>query len=235
MKYIYSTLKINLLFFYLLYIKIISITSANNNANKKKSDMCTLTRKPSQDPFPSLSKCYKYNNEACCMSVHDDFIDGKVSEILSSSCIRKYIEFENLMCFGCHPLESSYIENNGTTKIIRICKSFALNLWNGAESENKNYETLNQPTTIFDNCGFKIDYGDLVNLTNESYIIPSEKFQNISHFFKHIKIPFYEDYEIVIQNVTNDYCYNNSVYMNNIIIKNYLFAFLILYIFSFIL
>ena len=235
MKYIYSTLKINILFFYLFYTKIISITSANKNAIKKRSDRCTLTRKPSQDPFPSLSKCYKYNNEACCMSVHDDFIDSTINDILSSSCIRKYTEFENLMCFGCHPLESSYIEINGTQKIIRICKSFALNLWNGAESENKDYETLNKPTAIFDNCGFKVVYEGLDTLTDEHYIIPSEKFQNISHFFKFIKIPFYEDYEIVIQNVTDDYCYNISFYMNNNKIKNYLLAFLILLIFSFIL
>ena len=233
MKYIYSTLKINILFFYLFYTKIISITSANNNAIKKRSDRCTLTRKPSQDPFPSLSKCYKYNNEACCMSVHDDFIDSTINDILSSSCIRKYTEFENLMCFGCHPLESSYIEISNNTKIIRICKSFALNLWNGAESENKDYETLNQPTTIFDNCGFKTDYGGLDNLTNEHYIIPSEIFPNISYFFEFIKIPFYEDYKIVIQNVTDDNCYNYSFYMKT---KNYyLLAFLIVFIFSFIL
>ena len=233
MKYIYSTLKLNSLFFYLLYIKIISITIAKNNVIKKKSDMCTLTRKASQDPFPSLSKCYKYNNEACCMSVHDDFIDSTINDILSSSCIRKYTEFENLMCFGCHPLESSYIEISNNTKIIRICKSFALNLWNGAESENKDYETLNQPTTIFDNCGFKTDYGGLDNLTNEHYIIPSEIFPNISYFFEFIKIPFYEDYKIVIQNVTDDNCYNYSFYMKT---KNYYFlAFLIVFIFSFIL
>ena len=233
MKYIYSTLKINSLFFYLFYIKIISITTAKGNVIKKKSDMCTLTRKQSQDPFPSLSKCYKYNNEACCMSVHDDFIDSTINDILSSSCIRKYTEFENLMCFGCHPLESSYIEISNNTKIIRICKSFALNLWNGAESENKDYETLNQPTTIFDNCGFKTDYGGLDNLTNEHYIIPSEIFPNISYFFEFIKIPFYEDYKIVIQNVTDDNCYNYSFYMKT---KNYyLLAFLIVFIFSFIL
>ena len=232
MKSIYSILKIHLFFIYLLYTKIITITTATlskTNINKKKSDNCTLTRKPSQDPFPSLSKCYKYNNEACCMSVHDDYIDSKISEILSPSCIRKYSEFENLMCFGCHPLESLYID--ATAKIIRVCKSFALNFWNGPDKET-DFETLNHPTTIFDNCGFKVDFGDLSNITNESFIIPSEKFNNFSHFFEHIKIPFYENYKIVIQNETNEYCYNYSLYIKN---KFYLFISMIFFIFSFIL
>ena len=225
MKYILKEIKIKLIFSFLLLSKLNIIISANTDKSKSSGN-CTLTRKPSQDPFPSLSKCYKYNNEACCMSVHDDYIDGEINKILSESCIRKYSEFENLMCFGCHPLESNYIDKDN--KIIRICKSFAVNLWDGPDSEN--YEALNKPTTIFDNCGFKVDYGDLENLTNESYIIPSEKFHNFSHFFDHIKIPFYEDYTVEIQDETNENCYNYSLY-----IKNCLLCFiLLLFIFSFI-
>ena len=139
------------------------------------------------------------------------------------------------MCFGCHPLESLYIEDNNITKKIRICKSFALNFWNGPESERKDYDTLNHPTTIFDNCGFKVDYEGLSSLTNEKYIIPSEKFGNFTEFFKYINIPFYEDYEIEIQNETDEYCYNFSLYIKDIKIKDYLLAFMILFIFHFIL
>ena len=81
MKYFLNHLFIS----FSLLIKLVS--SQNDNTN---SDVCTLTRQKSSDPFPSLSKCYKYNNEACCMSVHDDYIENYVSSILSPSCIRKY-------------------------------------------------------------------------------------------------------------------------------------------------
>ena len=225
MKYNLKKIKINLIFSFMLLSKINIIISASNT-KAQKSGNCTLTRKPSQDPFPSLSKCYKYNNEACCMSVHDDYIDETINTILSPSCIRKYTEFENLMCFGCHPLESNYIDN--VNHIIRVCKSFAANLWNGADSND--YEALNKPTTIFDNCGFKNNNGEFKILTNEKYIIPSEKFDNFTHFFKYIRIPFYESYDIEIQDVTDENCYNYSLYINN-----YLFCFiLLLFIFSFI-
>ena len=195
-----------------------------NNQNKPKADSCTLTGKESKDPFPSLSKCYKYNNEACCMSVHDDYIDQYVASILSPSCIRKYTDFENLMCFGCHPLESKYTgeytitmnDTNTTIKTIRICRSFALTLWDSPESSN--YEALNNPTTNFDNCGFKTDLDELKNISNgKNYILPSEKFHNFSDFFNYIKIPFYEDYEIQIQNETDDNCYNYSLYINSVL------------------
>ena len=185
MKYSLKKLKINLIFSFLLLSQINIIISVNND-KAQKSGNCTLTRKSSQDPLPSLSKCYKYNNEACCMSVHDDYIDEQIGNILSPSCIRKYTEFENLMCFGCHPLESNYIDKEN--KIIRICKSFATTLWDGPDSEN--YEALDHPTTIFDNCGFKVVYEGLDTLTDEHYIIPSEKFQNISHFLHIFNIKF---------------------------------------------
>ena len=209
MKYFLNHLFIS----FSLLIKLVS--SQNDNTN---SDVCTLTRQKSSDPFPSLSKCYKYNNEACCMSVHDDYIENYVSSILSPSCIRKYTDFENLMCFGCHPLESKYIGRDKDNKpFIRICRSFALSLWDSPESSN--YDALNHPTYNFDNCGFKIDLEELGKLARtEKYIIPSEKFHNFSEFFEYIKIPFFEDYRIEIQNETNENCYNYSLYINSFIL-----------------
>ena len=227
MKYInYKNLNLIFTIFILIKINIISTKNTTKaNTKTQKSDRCTLTKKGSQDPFPSLSKCYKYNNEACCMSVHDDYINDYVESILSSSCIRKYPEFENLMCFGCHPLESNYIDTD--KKIIRVCKSFAESLWNNSESENIN--TLDYPTTIFDNCGFKVELDSLIEKTNGSlYIIPSEEFLNFSDFFEYIKIPFYEDFKIVIQEETNDTCYNNSFN-----IKSSLLSYIFILIFSF--
>ena len=66
--------------------------------------------------------------------------------------MRKYTELEELMCLGCHPYESQYIDRDTTT--LYICNSFAYKLWNASSVEE-----LEQPTRKFDNCGFKIsDY-----------------------------------------------------------------------------
>ena len=184
-----------------------------------KSNQCTLTNQPSRDPFPSLSKCYKYNNEACCLSVHDEIIDDYINDLLSSSCIRKYPLFENLMCLGCYPLEFKYIttktEGDKTIKQIRICKSFAKSLWNATSDDG-----LNRNTTIFDNCGFKVSESiseilenKTKNIRSDKYIIPSETFDNFSDFFTYIKIPFYEDYDIVLQDNTDENCYNKSYFL----------------------
>lgn len=194
-----------------LFLDIIFVIRNINGQSRS----CTLTHRPSQDPFPSLSKCYKYNNEACCLSVHDDYISGYIDNLLSPSCIRKYTDFENLMCLGCHPLEYKYLGNEtdeygNVTKYIRICKSFADSLWNSSDSEY----SLDKPTYVFDNCGFKVDAFENFNRFEDySYIIPSEEFHNFFEFFEYIKIPFYEDYEIRIQNVTDDNCYNYSFFI----------------------
>ena len=170
-----------------IYILFLIITKI-----KSDIDNCTLTRKPRADPFPSLLKCYKYNNDACCLSVHDDYIESYINQILSAPCVRKYPLFEILMCFGCHPNENKYIANN----TIRICRGFAEEFWGG---------DLN-------GSGFKVEIDSLTKskFENLSYIIPSEAFLNFYDFFEYIKIPFYEDYIITIQEETNDYCYNNS-------------------------
>ena len=197
--------------FFSLFINIIFTISNINGV----SGVCTLTRRPSQDPFPSLSKCYKYNNEACCLSVHDDYISGYIDSLLSPSCIRKYTDFENLMCLGCHPLEYRYLgnetnEDGNVTKFIRICKSFAESLWNSSDSEN----SLDKPSYVFDNCGFKVEaFEGKDRFKGYSYIIPSEEFHNISEFFEYITIPFYDEYQIRIQNETDDNCYNYSFFI----------------------
>ena len=177
-----------------IYLLILIITILKSDV-----DNCSLTRKPRADPFPSLLKCYKYNNDACCLSVHDEYIDTVINQILSVPCVRKYPLFEILMCFGCHPNENKYI--NGST--IKICRSFAEAFWGG---------DLNSPTTIFDQCGFKVETKLLTKskFGNLTYLIPSEAFQNFFDFFEYIKIPYYESYNITIQDETNDYCYNND-------------------------
>ena len=166
-------------------------------SNKSKSDHCTLTEKPSKDPFPSLVKCYKYNNEACCMSVHDDYISNYISTLLTDPCLRKYSEFEDLMCLACHPLESNYVDP--TNKKIRICEDFAMRLWNASEEDE-----LNKPTDIFDNCGFKSDNFEI----DDKFIIPSKHWDNFTHFFTDIRVPLFEDYDLTLINNDEGQCYN---------------------------
>ena len=173
----------------------------------KTDDNCTLTRKTRADPFPSLLKCYKYNNDACCLSVHDEYIDKVINQILSAPCVRKYPLFEILMCFGCHPNEMKYINitesGSEKNKTIRICRSFAEEFWGG---------DLDSPTTIFDQCGFKVETKELTEskLKDHAYLIPSQVFKNFYDFFEYIKIPYFEEYNITIQDETNDNCYNNN-------------------------
>ena len=211
MKFLYSEKNIFLLILFIIRIK----SDDDNN--------CTLTRKPRADPFPSLLKCYKYNNEACCLSVHDDYIDTYISSLLSPSCIRRYPLFEILMCFGCHPNERKFI--NITTKEIRICKEFAKELWR--ENEGQKDIDLNSPSKVFDQCGFKVDTAYFSErFKGQAYIIPSEVFSNFSDFLDYVKIPFYEEYKIVIQEETNDFCYNDKVYINH----NMFFCFIYIFI-----
>ena len=211
MKFLYSEKNIFLLILFIIRIK----SDDDNN--------CTLTRKPRADPFPSLLKCYKYNNEACCLSVHDDYIDTYISSLLSPSCIRRYPLFEILMCFGCHPNERKYI--NITTKEIRICKEFAQELWK--ENEEQKDIDLNSPSKVFDQCGFKVDTNIFDHrFDGQAYIIPSEVFSNFSDFLDYVKIPFYEGYKIVIQEETNEFCYNDKVYINH----NMFFCFIYIFI-----
>ena len=86
---------------------------------------------------------------------------------LPDSCLRKYPEFEDLLCLGCAPLESKYVvgDNKDT---LRLCKKFALALWNATTEEE-----LNQPTKRFDNCGFLVPDGfhDTQNSIQQEYAL----------------------------------------------------------------
>ena len=117
-----------------------------------------------------MIKCYKYNSDSCCTSVHDDFITSYISNLLTNSCVRKYKELEDFVCYGCNPKEYAYTIS--ASKSLNFCLSFALRLWNGTVIED-----LSKPSTRFDNCGIKV--GDsspaqLKELTDKPYIIPSE-------------------------------------------------------------
>lgn len=84
--------------------------------------------------------------------------------MLTPSCMRKYDEFEYLMCFGCHPFESLYTDK--INKKIKICKQFSNKLWKS---------DINEPSTVFDGCGFKApSYLYNEASLNHRVIIPSQ-------------------------------------------------------------
>ena len=203
----------------ILIITLIEIKADTNNTN-----VCTLTSRPSADPYPSLLKCYKYNNDACCLSVHDDYIETYINQIFSPACVRKYPLFEILMCLGCHPSEYKYLNITENKKIIYVCRSFAEELWGG---------DLNSPSTVFDQCGFKVETEFLTKgkFENRSFLIPSYEFKNFSDFFEYIRIPYYEDFTIEIKDETDEFCYNNVLNLENkfFFVKFVLFFFLFLF------
>jgi hypothetical protein len=141
-----------------------------------------------------LIKCYKYNSKSCCTSVHDDYIYNYIGNILTASCVRRYPSLEDYVCYGCNP--SEYIYTDNVNKILTFCASFALKLWNGTVLSD-----LDSPTTIFDNCGFKVpsDNTALTELAkNKPYIIPSEVFKSFTDFATYIRIPFFDGYTVQI-------------------------------------
>ncbi len=124
-----------------------------------------------------MIKCYKYNSNACCTSVHDDYITNYISSLLTNSCVRKYKELESFVCYGCNPKEFLYTDPQA--KVLNFCLSFALRLWNATTIED-----LSKPSDKYDNCGIKVGSDSpqkLQELTDKPYIIPSEviKFLNL--------------------------------------------------------
>lgn len=65
----------------------------------------------SEQPFPSLSQCYKHNGPdgACCVSAQDSAIGGDYGGLFSESCSREYPMLANYYCLGCDPLADTYI------------------------------------------------------------------------------------------------------------------------------
>jgi len=68
-----------------------------------------LDGKEPSKPFPSLTQCYKNNQEACCVSAHDSTIEGSYSGLMSATCLREYQQLEHYFCLGCNPNMFDYV------------------------------------------------------------------------------------------------------------------------------
>ena len=142
------------------------------------------------------------------------YIYTAISNLLTNSCIRKYAELEELMCLGCHPYESSYIDRG--KRVVSLYLQCICD-------EDVECIELSSGSRKYDNCGFKITpFLAKAVKPSRHYIIPSETFTGFLHMVTSIGIPFYEDYEIQLvdeqqENATT--CFNNS----NLIIVSFMF------------
>lgn len=93
-------------------------------------------------PNPSLVKCYRQNNLACCISAHDQNIQAKYAKLLPTQCQREYDNLEDYFCFACHSSQGKYVDSVNMT--VTLCPSYAENVWGG---------DLDKPSTSYDNCG----------------------------------------------------------------------------------
>lgn len=173
-------------------------------------------------PKPSLAKCYRYNTGSCCTSVHDDYITKELNKLLTNSCLFKYPDLVDIFCLGCSTFQPSF--TNEKTKSIKICKTFLESLWMKiATNTNTNKTiTLDTPTTVFDNCGFKIT-SYLSKYTDKGYVIPSVLFHNATDFLNKMDFPFFEDYTFEIfddsklspedQEIVEQFCFKSSFFL----------------------
>ena len=192
-----------------------------NKPSKRKINFINYKK-----PFPNLSKCYKYNEAACCTILHDSAIEDYTNAILPSSCLRKYTELEDLLCVGCSPLESKYLTSNSTAEVekdgtnitvpaykLNICKKFAYKLWNATSDDD-----LNNPTSRFDNCMFKFGDGfepDGCDFDNKSFVIPSSCFNNFKEFVQKISIPYYYISSVEIDESNDpEKCFSDGYYIS---------------------
>lgn len=196
---------------------------------KNEDEICALTHTSYlvvsnfNQPKPSLAKCYRYNTGACCTSVHDDYITKELSKLLTNSCLFKYPDLVDLFCLGCSSFQPSFTDPK--TKTIKICKGFLESLWiKHAVNTNQNFTiTLDTPTTVFDNCGFKIT-PYLSKHTDKGYVIPSVLFSNATDFLNKMDFPFFEDYTFEIfddsklspedQEIVEQFCFKSTSFLN---------------------
>ena len=106
---------------------------------------------------------------------------------------------------------------------IRICKSFAQNIWK---------TDLDKPSTRFDGCGLLAEgeenQFEEIDSDGLGYIIPSKVFNSFEEFINQLKIPYYEDYEVVVVNDGQN-CFNHNNYIkDNIFIIFLLIIFILL-------
>lgn len=162
---------------------------------------CLLTKLKCQKPIPSLTQCYKYNQESCCVAGHDAVIKDEYESLWSSTCIREYANLEVLYCLGCNLNQGKFV--NETTKVVRVCQSFADQLFDFTSSTR----------TLYDNCGVLQQNGDVLLPGVATDTNGAPLFQNATAFLNYaytydgvggtetaypFRSPFFKDYSYVV-------------------------------------
>lgn len=118
--------------------------------------------------------------------------------------------FEDLLCLGCAHLESIYIVDGH----LKLCKKFALALWNATTEEE-----LKLPTKRFDNCGFLVPDETDPNFNQpfvqDGYFLPSEIPGGLLEFIQLIQIPYYDQIkDIDIIDGDSSQCFSRERYIH---------------------
>ena len=151
------------------------------------TNICLLNNKFPLKPFPSLLTCYKYNTESCCSPVHDFFIRDSLRNLLTSNCLRKYSDLENLFCIACDPKEDTFIDH--VKKEVRLCETFINLLFERTDP------TKIKMSSTYDNCGFKIVEDLEERAKGLDVIVPSMFFNDIFDFLDSVGVPFLRGYK----------------------------------------
>jgi len=121
-------------------------------------DVCFASGMAPEKPFPSLTQCYRHNEEACCKSGHDHLVNEALTSVLAPACLKEYPALEDLYCSLCSkdstysrsedtPLKGPHMKLQESTVYIVLCNSFLDSLWGAS---------LDSFTNVFDNCGLQL-------------------------------------------------------------------------------
>ena len=174
-------------------------------------------------PFPNLKKCFRHNDAACCNIINDVAISEYIASYIPEECLRIFPELEDLLCFGCSANESKYTSDGK----LKICKNFAKKIWKVEKDED-----LDKPSTRFDMCGLLAEENNFEDVDGDDfgYIIPSKEFNSFEEFINKLKIPYYEDLEIVVVDGDANTCFDLAQFIK--FNKMFIF-FLLIILFSF--
>ena len=172
---------------------------------------CVLLQGPPKKPSPSLTQCYKYNANACCVSGHDSVIREEYVNLLSSQCFRKFFFLEFFFCMACSPEQQDFVVGlNTSTPTIKLCQSYADNIWKeDYESCGLNMKVMN-PLITADLPAAKWEQ-QFETSVDSQIVLPKLVFENVTAFLNAIKPPFFGNYEIVVVDEREESCFSASM------------------------
>jgi hypothetical protein len=165
-------------------------------------------------PFPSLTQCYKNNQDSCCVSAHDSYIGSEYASLLSPTCLREYDVLEAYFCLGCFPNQGRYVAKENYTADGRIATPAEILVGDGNITEEARYTfgIFSSPDGPYEAGNFKVRicrsfveslYSPEIANSNYNYdncglvkdgvgFLPKERFENATMFIEAIRPPYFE-------------------------------------------